>query len=215
MSCMKRDVLSEASVQYVESSSVISSTHTLKVKLSHCEECLWPLLDQHRQDMVYCVLMQDFCVSKVTVSELEFVGAFQLSIYRDALCHVRLFNIPPVLEHFLKQAIVGFFEAGFLGPQHTEYLKTGPQDTPTHWKQTVLYLPDPIPVHMGMRNGIKALPYCVYICMYVGDVLEGTMSVSRSKQDPRALDLDLSFIISSVSYSDIDNHKYSGKYKLR
>ena len=47
------------------------------------------------------------------------------------------------------QAIVGFFEAGFEGPQHCEVLKTGPQSPPTHWKQTVFYLQDPIPVQTG------------------------------------------------------------------
>lgn len=51
--------------------------------------------------------------------------------------------------YFDSQAIVGYFEAGFVRPHHTEILKTGPRDTPTHWKQTVFYLQDPIPVHIG------------------------------------------------------------------
>ena len=36
MSCMKRDVLKEASVQYMDQTSVISSTHTLKVRPTQC-----------------------------------------------------------------------------------------------------------------------------------------------------------------------------------
>ena len=38
--------------------------------------------------MVLC-LFQDFDVSRVTVSELEFEEAFQLTVHRDTLCHVR------------------------------------------------------------------------------------------------------------------------------
>jgi protein arginine N-methyltransferase 3 len=136
MGCMKREILKEASVQYLETTSVISSTFTLK----------------------------EIDVSRVTVSELEFEGPFHLTIHQDTDCH----------------AIVGFFEAGFVGPQHIEFLRTGPQDAPTHWKQTVFYLQDPIPVHAG-------------------DVLDGTLAVARSKHDQRALDISLSFTLSSPS----------------
>ncbi|CAI8010599.1 Protein arginine N-methyltransferase 3, partial [Geodia barretti] len=105
MSCMKTEILKEASVQCMEESRVISSTHTLK----------------------------EFHLTRVTVAELQFEEPFQLTIEQDSLCH----------------AIVGFFEAEFEGPQHCEVLKTGPQSPPTHWKQTVFYLQDPIPVQTG------------------------------------------------------------------
>ena len=65
---------------------------------------------------------------------------------------------------------MGFFEVGFVGPEHIEFLRTGPQDAPTHWKQTVFYLQDPIPVHTGMWYGIETfihLTLCVCVCMQV------------------------------------------------
>lgn len=63
---------------------------------------------------------------------------------------------------------MGYFEAGFVGPHHTEFLKTGPQDTPTHWKQTVLYLQDPIPVHIG---GCGLLVCILYSLVLLQEIL--------------------------------------------
>ncbi|CAI8010598.1 Protein arginine N-methyltransferase 3 [Geodia barretti] len=62
MSCMKTEILKEASVQCMEESRVISSTHTLK----------------------------EFHLTRVTVAELQFEEPFQLTIEQDSLCHVRL-----------------------------------------------------------------------------------------------------------------------------
>ena len=121
---------------------------------------------------------------------------------------------------------MGYFEAGFVAPQHTELLRTGPQDDPTHWKQTVLYLKDPIPVHIGVWHGIETFIHfsilcvcvCVCVCVCAGDVLEGTIAIARRKRDQRALDISLCFTLSSslsLTQSLTDNHKYSHMYVLR
>ena len=102
--------------------------------------------------ILYGSTFQEFDVSKVTVNELEFEGKFQLEIEHDTHCHVSHCHllVSDGNSRCLWQAIVGYFEAGFMGPQHTEFLRTGPQSPPTHWKQTVLYLQDPLPVHTGI-----------------------------------------------------------------
>ncbi|XP_067000773.2 uncharacterized protein Art3 [Anabrus simplex] len=45
-------------------------------------------------------------------------------------------------------ALVGYFDVHFDLP-HAVSFSTGPQATPTHWKQTVFFLPQPVPVKKG------------------------------------------------------------------
>lgn len=65
--------------------------------------------------------------------ETEFFTAFQLTILRDD-------NLT---------ALVGSFDVAFNLDQ-TVVLSTSPYKEPTHWKQTVFYLPQPISVLSGM-----------------------------------------------------------------
>lgn len=122
--------------------------------------------------------------------------------------------------YFDSQAIVGYFEASFVGAHHTEFLKTGPRDTPTHWKQTVFYLQDPIPVHNG-GCGIL-LSVCVYLDSlindyFAGDIMEGSIAVARNKQDPRSLDITLSLTLSPhpETQPETKHTTYTKKYILR
>ena len=48
------------------------------------------------------------------------------------------------------QALVGYFDVVFDVEGYSLSFSTSPQDTPTHWKQTVFHFKDPIPVHTGM-----------------------------------------------------------------
>lgn len=67
-----------------------------------------------------------------TTQETEFSKAFQLKITRED----RL------------TAFVGSFDVTF-NMDTTVLLSTSPYHSPTHWKQTVFYLPEPITVHAG------------------------------------------------------------------
>lgn len=67
-----------------------------------------------------------------TTQETEFSKAFQLKITRED----RL------------TAFAGSFDVAF-NMDHSVILSTSPYHTPTHWKQTVFYLPEPITVHAG------------------------------------------------------------------
>ena len=112
---------------------------------------------------------------------------------------------------------MGYFEAGFVGPHHTEVLKTGPQDTPTHWKQTVLYFQDPIPVHIGGCGLLVHILYCLVNGSFAGDVMKGSVAVARNKQDLRSLDITLTLTLSPYpqTQSDTKHHTHTKKYTLR
>ena len=76
------------------------------------------------------------------VQETEFFTAFRLTMTRqDQLT-----------------ALVGSFDVTFQ-LDHTVALCTSPYDPPTHWKQTVFYLPQPISVQKGRRKLSSFLYY--------------------------------------------------------
>ncbi|CAO2037027.1 unnamed protein product [Urochloa humidicola] len=56
--------------------------------------------------------------------------------------------------------------------EDTVLLSTAPEDEPTHWQQTILYFPDPIEVKQDQT-------------------IEGSVTVSQSKENPRFLDIHL------------------------
>ncbi|CAN6236663.1 unnamed protein product [Urochloa humidicola] len=56
--------------------------------------------------------------------------------------------------------------------EDTVLLSTAPEDEPTHWQQTILYFPDPIEVKQDQT-------------------IEGSVTVSQSKENPRFLNIHL------------------------
>ena len=72
------------------------------------------------------------------VQDTEFFAAFTLQMRRDD----RL------------TALVGSFDVSF-NLDETVILSTSPYDAPTHWKQTVFYLPQPMNVLSGTPNPNK------------------------------------------------------------
>lgn len=64
-------------------------------------------------------------------------------------------------------ALAGYFDTFFELPEAVEF-STGPQARPTHWKQTVFYLPEPLTVAAG-------------------DVVRGHFKCRRDRKDVRAL----------------------------
>lgn len=75
-----------------------------------------------------------------TSQETEFFTAFKLIITRDDEL----------------TALVGSFDVAF-NLDHPVTLSTSPFHPPTHWKQTVFYLPTPISVHAGMFSSLSTL----------------------------------------------------------
>jgi hypothetical protein len=59
------------------------------------------------------------------------------------------------------------------------FFNTSPKDTPTHWKQTVMYLPATVPAAAG-------------------DLLCGELAVTRPSDNPRGLALGLTCRIISI-----------------
>lgn len=105
----------------------------------------------------------DFDLMTITPNDTEFTSAFSLNVQRDGQL----------------TGFVGYFDTYFELPNPV-FFSTGPHATPTHWKQTIFYLPHP-------RNVKK------------GEILEGMISVRRKRREVRSLDVKIKF----------DNKKYT------
>ena len=127
MTCMRRPILEEASVEVVPASAVVSASAT--------------------------VLRLDLSVA--TVADTEFSADFDLVV--DRACDVT--------------AIVGYFDTFFDLPTEVMF-STSPAAVPTHWRQTVFYLPAPLPATAGQMFN------CNIVC-------------KRMKTDARALKVAL------------------------
>ena len=69
---------------------------------------------------------------KIEPEDTEFVSNFTLNVQRDGQL----------------TGLVGYFDTYFELPSPV-FFSTGPRATPTHWKQTIFYLPNPIAVKKG------------------------------------------------------------------
>ncbi|RXG50925.1 Protein arginine N-methyltransferase 3 [Armadillidium vulgare] len=101
--------------------------------------------------------LMDFDLMKVNPEDLEFTTEFSLTAERDA-------NLT---------SFVGYFDTYFNLP-HPVYFSTGPDSPPTHWKQTIFYLPH-------LKSFKK------------GESIKGTISVKRKKKEIRSLDVTIVF----------------------
>jgi protein arginine N-methyltransferase 3 len=107
-------------------------------------------------------------VKSVVASKLDFSSDFVLTVIRDSIC----------------TAIVGYFEVLFNADVKFSF-QTGPGETPTHWKQTVFFLREPVLVKRG-------------------DVLSGTISCRKNEQSCRTLDICLNI----NTPAGVQNNKY-------
>ncbi|XP_058129423.1 uncharacterized protein LOC131289878 [Anopheles ziemanni] len=104
MSCMKKEVLREATVEECKPEHVITNAN----------------------------IIANFDLMEVDVDCPNFSYEFSLSVKRDS-------NLT---------ALVGYFDTFFELPEHIEF-STSPYTRPTHWKQTIFYLEEPVPVSEG------------------------------------------------------------------
>ncbi|KAI1904611.1 hypothetical protein AGOR_G00007400 [Albula goreensis] len=103
----------------------------------------------------------------VCISELDFVMDFNLKITHSTQC----------------TAIMGYFDIFFeRNCENKVSFSTGPQCTKTHWKQTVFFLEDPVPVQSGEN-------------------LQGKITVCKNRKDPRALLVSLTIRDVKQTYS--------------
>ena len=119
-----------------------------------------PLMDIVNSDKVIskAAIIQEFDLMKISVKDLDFDSLFQLEILKDG-------NV---------SAIVGYFDIVFCGEEHTVNFSTSPEATPTHWKQTVFFLKEPLACKSG-------------------DILKGRIFCKKNKKDTRGLDVALIF----------------------
>uniref|UniRef100_A0A1Q3F1J6 type I protein arginine methyltransferase n=1 Tax=Culex tarsalis TaxID=7177 RepID=A0A1Q3F1J6_CULTA len=106
MSCMKKEVLREATVEVCKPEHVVTNAN----------------------------IIANFDLMEVDVDCPNFSYDFELTVKRD--CSLT--------------ALVGYFDTFFELPEHVEF-STSPYTKPTHWKQTLFYVEEPIPVREGQQ----------------------------------------------------------------
>lgn len=121
-----------------------------------------------------------------TSQETEFFRPFQLTVTRDDQL----------------TALVGCFDVTF-HLDHTVILSTSPNHLPTHWKQTVFYLPQPMTVHKGIHYS-DPLSLCINSKCFIfalGQILECSVKVLRNSKEPRWLEVSLTINGDKFKYS--------------
>ena len=117
----------------------------------------------------------DLDLYKVEASQLSFAHKYVLKLNRSDTIH----------------ALVAWFEANFTDLKEPIRLSTSPYSKPTHWKQTIYYLNEPINAKEGCE-------------------LHGSMAVRKSQKNHRDLDIKISY-----HYSDPElTIGFSQMYKL-
>ncbi|KAK8731020.1 hypothetical protein OTU49_007756, partial [Cherax quadricarinatus] len=110
------------------------------------------------------VQIADFDLMKITPNDTEFTSKFSLTVKRDGKL----------------TGFVGYFDTYFDMPSPV-FFSTGPQAKPTHWKQTIFYLPSPYIIKKG-------------------ECVEGTICVRRKRKEIRSLDVGISFADQKLKY---------------
>ncbi len=105
-------------------------------------------------------VFKEIDIATVTKEDLAFSVPFSIKMRRDDGVH----------------ALLAYFTIDFDAPGMTKTVRfgTGPFDRYTHWKQTVLYLPQDLQVSTG-------------------DLVEGTLSCVPNATNPRELDIQVEY----------------------
>ena len=105
-------------------------------------------------------IIKEFDLMKISVKDLDFDAFFEIETTKDGVV----------------SAIIGYFDI-FFGDDSDEnpvMFSTSPAAIPTHWKQTVFFLKEPISCKTG-------------------DILRGRIFCKKNKKDTRGLDVALIF----------------------
>lgn len=116
--------------------------------------------------------VQTFDLYKVTTECVDFSSSFQLTVKKTGSL----------------TAIIGYFDV-FFDLDNPVHFSTGPDSTPTHWKQTVFSLSEPISITEG--NYMIYFEYKqkftrVYFILS-GEIINGKLICRRHVQDVRGL----------------------------
>ncbi|CAO3644697.1 unnamed protein product [Cunninghamella echinulata] len=138
-----------------------------------------------REPLVDCVegssIFSDHCAFKeidiltVKKEDLTFKVPFKITATRDDYLH----------------AFISWFDIGFTKCHKPVYFSTGPLAHYTHWKQTVFYTNNDLPIKKG-------------------DTIEGTIDCAPNKSNPRDLDIIIDYTYQG-SYGTVKEH---GEYKM-
>ncbi|XP_058825042.1 uncharacterized protein LOC131685372 [Topomyia yanbarensis] len=137
MSCMKKEVLREATVEVCKPEHVITNAN----------------------------IIANFDLMEVDVDCPNFSYNFELVVKRK--CKLT--------------ALVGYFDTFFELPEHVEF-STSPYTKPTHWKQTLFYVEEPIAVEEGQ-------------------VIKGKFICRRDPKDARSLFITIEYLGKVLKYA--------------
>ena len=118
----------------------------------------------------------DIDLQTCSVKDLDFSNKFSLVANRTDYIH----------------AFVGWFEVYFSHGSQTIKLSTSMELKNTHWKQSVFYIDDEIPIRKG-------------------EMIEGSILAKKDKLNPRELNIKLSYRLGNEGYSSRNKRwsKYS------
>lgn len=137
MSCMKKEVLREATVEICKPEHVITDAN----------------------------IIANFDLMEVDVDCPNFCYDFNLRVKRDGKI----------------TALVGYFDTFFELPEHVEF-STSPYTKPTHWKQTLFYVEEPIAVTEGQ-------------------IIKGKFTCRRDPKDARSLFITIEYFGKTLKYT--------------
>lgn len=93
---------------------------------------------------------QDVVTQTITVPELSFSNPFTLTATKAAPVHAFLGHFDTFFTKDGRLASAGAGRKGMTGGE--VFFTTGPQGTPTHWKQTMFLLREPLVVAPGTSS---------------------------------------------------------------
>ncbi|XP_044735435.1 protein arginine N-methyltransferase 1, partial [Chrysoperla carnea] len=111
---------------------------------------------------VEIVPSDNIITTSATILDLDLYTCTKNAVNFESLIELKALNDGHLTS------IVGYFDTYFTSMSEDFTFSTGPDSTPTHWKQTIFYLRDPIPVKKD-------------------EVIKGSIKCSRGKNELRSL----------------------------
>ncbi|KAJ9084531.1 Nuclear SAM-dependent mono-and asymmetric methyltransferase [Entomophthora muscae] len=135
-----------------------------------------PLVDTVNGDVVVSdpYMFKEIDIYTVKKEDLAFEVPFAIKAHRDDYVH----------------AFICWFDTTFTSCHKHITLSTSPHSKYTHWKQTIFYFPDTLPVKKG-------------------DTITGSLSCKPNSRNPRDLDVEIEYSLESAAGSFKDKCSYT------